>query len=90
MLSFGIIFLVTSLMLLLFKGEKKKNSFSLKNLCTNEQNCLKIVQKNVTPEEMRERLSIFSTYKMIWNITKVKAIRKLSFIYLTDKVITLI
>ena len=86
MLSFGIIFLVTALLLLLFKAENKKNTFSIKNLCTKEQNCINVIQRDVSPEETKQRLSIFSTYKMIWKITRVKAIQKLSFIYLTDKV----
>ncbi len=75
MFVFGVIFIVTTLLILLFKKENNKRFF-----------CKQAIQDEIVEETKHQKISLVSTYKMIWNIIMLVPIRKLVFILLTAKV----
>ncbi len=79
MLVFGVIFLITTILILLFKKENNRS------LCSKA-----VKDESKTQESMKDikhsKISMLSTYKMIFSIIKLVPIRKLIFIFLTCKV----
>ena len=75
MTVFGAIFLVTTLLILVFKKENNAGCF-----------CTKVVQVEELEAPKHQKISVLSTYKMIWSIIQLIPVRKLTFILLTLKV----
>jgi hypothetical protein len=71
MIAFGLIFLVTSISILLFKREN--NSFQRIEVKTTE----------IRIKEAHSKISLGSTYIMIWKIIKLVPVKKLAFILMT-------
>jgi hypothetical protein len=71
MYLFGAIFIITSFYILLFKKEKNNK--------IEENNKSDLVSSNTG-------LSMFETYKVLYNICKIKSVRLLALILLTARV----
>ena len=71
MIYFGVVYLASTLYLVLFVTEMKPN---------------RLKSKKENAESFADDLSVFSTYRLIWSIFKISQMKYLIFILLTFRV----
>jgi len=89
MLVFGAVFLVTTILIILFKNEngsstlcflfKKSSTYKVSKVAENDAG-------EIVEDFEHEKLNLISTYKTIFRIFKLIPIRKFAFFLLTSKV----
>jgi hypothetical protein len=74
MYIFGAVFLATSVVIFFFKNEHSKNN-------------LEEIEKDEHDKSAEaQKLSLFHAYKVIWNLLKLKTVRRLVLVFLTVSV----
>lgn len=70
MYTFGVIFIVTTFMILFFINEES----------------MKSIDENSQEKQEETNLNLFKTYKMMWKMLNLARVRELAFILLTSRV----
>ena len=79
MYFFGMIFLITVIVVAIFKNEKRKN-----NIEDDQEE--EIVLSQAGEVKKHKRLSLFKSYAVIWRLFSLRSVLELTFILLTINV----